>query len=435
MCKHYRIAALPVAMKNDKKERKMKRIISVILVLLAASGILFAGGGQSGGSSSGSSSTVAFHYWADEQRTGFENIVNIFKQKNPNINVELTLIPGRDPYYVRLQASLPVGTGPDIMTHNSNIADFLDYLYVLDDFLPGSGIDLSKFPKSIVDFYTFNGKLYAIPKDFDTIAVFYNKELFDRAGVPYPKAGWNWDDLSQTARRLTQGNVMGFGMDVNDAQVGWGNFTRQQRGGPVHNPSVGVNVNDSTMIEALEFLRKLMFVDRVMVDGNTIAETNASDLFMSERVAMITHGSWKVGPFYEAMGDKLGVVEMPAGRNLGCQINGLGFALSKSTRSFDASFELLKFLATLEGQAATAQVVIPAYEGAANSWLAAYPTLDLKVFLDSVRFAYTEAPYPRNSRATNAILIDYISGINMSPNVNIKAELDKAQAEMITSSR
>lgn len=409
----------------------MKKTVCCVLVLLAASGLLFAGGGKQS-SDAGGVKTVSFHYWQQEQQAGIENMINLFMRANPNIKVEMTLIPQRDPYYTRLQASLPVGTGPDIMTHNSNIADYLNYLYTLDEHIPNSSIDLSKFPKVIIDFYTFGGKLYAIPKDFDTIAIFYNKAMFDKAGVPYPKAGWTWDEFRETAQKLTQGGVHGFACDWNDAQVGFGNFVRQARGGPVHNPARGVNVNDTTMVEALEFIRRLMYTDKVGADASILSETNASDLFVSERVAMISHGSWTAPTHINALGaNKVGIAELPKGRNQGVQINGLGFALNKGTKNFPEAFKLLEFLASKEGQAATAKVVIPAYDGAADEWLSAFPQVNLRVFLDSVRFSFTEAPYPKNSRATNVILIDHIAGINLNPTLNIKAELDKAQAAML----
>ena len=414
----------------------MKKLLFYVIVALVVLSVFTACSGkkEAAGASSaapaGPSGTVTFQYWADEQKEGIDNMVSIFNKANPNIKVEATLIPGREPHYNRLMASLPSGTGPDIMTHNSNIMDYLGYLYPLDDIIPKTSIDVSKFPKSIIDFYTFDGKLYAIPKDFDTIAIFYNKELFKKAGVPFPTANWNWEEFRQTAAKLTKGNVVGFACDWEDAQVGFGNFVRQARGGPVHVPGPGVKVNDSTVVDALEFIRKLMYVDKVAIDGVEISETNASDLFMSERVAMISHGSWKVGPFFGAMGDNLGVTEMPKGQFQACQINGLGFALNKGTKNYDAAVKFLEFIASKEGQAATAKVVIPAYEGAADQWLAAFPTLDLKVFLDSVRFAYTEAPYPKNTRATNAMLVDQVAVIVRDPKVNIKAELDKAQAKM-----
>ena len=65
-------------------------------------------------------------------------------------------------------------------------------------------IDIEKdYPSMLSNLYIRNGEVYAIPKDFDTIAVWYNKKIFDDAGVEYPKDGWTWDEMIETARKLT----------------------------------------------------------------------------------------------------------------------------------------------------------------------------------------------------------------------------------------
>lgn len=55
-----------------------------------------------------------------------------------------------------------------------------------------------------LNFYNVDGKQYAIPKDFDTIGVWYNKKIFDEAGVPYPTDDWTWDDMADIAKQLTR---------------------------------------------------------------------------------------------------------------------------------------------------------------------------------------------------------------------------------------
>jgi multiple sugar transport system substrate-binding protein len=124
---------------------------------------------------------------------------------------------------------------------------------------------------------------------------------------------------------------------------------------------------------------------------------------------MISHGSWKVGPFYEVLGDQLGVVELPAGTHQGCQINGLGYSISKGTKNFDAAWEFVQFLASKEGQAATCEVVIPAYEGAADAWLESYPTLDLQVFMDATEYGYPELALKKETRKIKQVFSDHVA--------------------------
>ncbi|ETJ29197.1 ABC transporter, substrate-binding protein, partial [human gut metagenome] len=64
-----------------------------------------------------------------------------------------------------------------------------------DKISSSSLVDLNKFPQDLVDLYKSDGKNYAIPKDYDTVGLWYNKTLFDEAGISYPDETWTWDTL------------------------------------------------------------------------------------------------------------------------------------------------------------------------------------------------------------------------------------------------
>ncbi|WP_446909783.1 extracellular solute-binding protein, partial [Klebsiella pneumoniae] len=58
-------------------------------------------------------------------------------------------------------------------------------------------------PEALVKLYTYDGKHYGVPKDFDTIGVFYNKKIFKDAGVELPTADWTWDDFHDKAKKIS----------------------------------------------------------------------------------------------------------------------------------------------------------------------------------------------------------------------------------------
>jgi multiple sugar transport system substrate-binding protein len=66
------------------------------------------------------------------------------------------------------------------------------------------GLHLSDFEPRVLDIFRRGDALYAIPKDFTPMVIAYNKNLFDRAGVPYPARDWTWDQFVAAARRLTR---------------------------------------------------------------------------------------------------------------------------------------------------------------------------------------------------------------------------------------
>ncbi len=92
---------------------------------------------------------------------------------------------------------------------------------IFDEAGVDSELDTANYPQGLVELYNIDGSQYALPKDFDTIGVWYNKKIFDEAGVPYPTDDWTWEDMTETAKQLTKsdGSVYGIGAPY-DTQVG-----------------------------------------------------------------------------------------------------------------------------------------------------------------------------------------------------------------------
>ena len=73
----------------------------------------------------------------------------------------------------------------------------------IDAYVARDKVDLGNYMPAVMDAYKFKDHVYALPKDVDAIALWYNKELFKQAGVDYPTADWTWDDLTAAAQKLT----------------------------------------------------------------------------------------------------------------------------------------------------------------------------------------------------------------------------------------
>jgi multiple sugar transport system substrate-binding protein len=135
-----------------------------------------------------------------------QSIIADFEDQNPGILVQLEAIAGRD-YYTRILTQIAAKRAPDVM----NIGDDAVPSFVktgaflpLDDCLASLDFDPGVYLPGLLDPGTVDGQLYFLPKDYSTLAVYYNKALFDAAGVSYPEDGWTWDDLLATAQALTQ---------------------------------------------------------------------------------------------------------------------------------------------------------------------------------------------------------------------------------------
>jgi len=360
----------------------MKRIACSILVLLAVCGLVFAGGGgQSGGGKK-----ITFMYWDENQKPGMDAVVAGFT-KSTGIQVESTIVP-YDQYFTKLNTALPSANGPDVFWLNLTYG--LEYypgnlVQEISSYIQRDKIDMSKFPKSLVDMYSLNGKIYGLPKDYDTIALFYNKAIFDAKNVPYPTDNWTWKDLRSAAEKLTDSKTYGFiaGPDTQTMLDSW----ILSNGGTLMSPDRTVmRWNTPEGVEAVrEALRYSQ--DGLSPTAKSLLETDEDTLFQGGLAAMLTSGSWSVPPYYDALGSKLGVARFPYAKKPANVIHGLSFNISNKSTNKEEAWGLLKAFSTKEAGEAQAKVVIPAYEGASDAWKANFPSLNLQVFIDASKIA------------------------------------------------
>lgn len=429
----------------------MKRRAKEILALSLAGILAFAGCGGAGGdqksesSDSGTKEAVEgakedsgseeksedgktvlnFYYWDESQKDGMDELIKMFEESQDKVVVEATIVPWGE-YWTKLQTALPTGTGPDVFWMNMYAADYINADLLLD--ISEAGIDVSKFPAAVTEMYERDGKLYGVPKDYDGMAIYYNKAIFDEMGVGYPEAGWTWEDLRETAKALTNDTHYGF-VSRSDGNVGYQNFVFEN-GGFFMDENRMPLVNGNEVTEALQFMHDLMYKDKVSPTGAEQLEFQPEDMFISGQVAMISGGSWSIGKFVDALGADCQLAELPVQKCQGATTHGLAYSVSANTSKKDAALEFVKFAATKEAQEATAKAAIPAYEGASEVWKTLYPEQDVEILLDSVDYASPNPYYAKNHTETAQIFTDTISAIWADENADIQAMLDEAQEKM-----
>ncbi|HEY4388925.1 MAG TPA: sugar ABC transporter substrate-binding protein, partial [Ktedonobacteraceae bacterium] len=264
-----------------------------------------------------------------------------------------------------------------------------------DDQISSKNVNLSDYPSALVSLYTYNGKHYALPKDFDTIGLWYNKTLFDAAGVKYPDDTWDWNTLTETAKKLTNPSkgVWGIAAPLVD-QEGFYN-TIPQNGGYVISPDKKTSGFDNpASIEGLQFWTNLI-QDKSSPTLAQMTDTPALSLFESGKVAMMYGGSWDALEFQQNdyTKNKVDVAVMPKGKTRATVIHGQGIAVYANTKYPTQAMEFADFLgsqaaANILGETGT---VIPAYNGTQTAWIKAYPQFHLQYFLDELAYAI---PYP-----------------------------------------
>lgn len=155
----------------------MKKLLVLVLVLLLTLG-----------STAYAAVELEMNYWMSEQDEGILPAIEAFNASQDEIVVNASSIPWSQ-YWDKLVVGLPAGSAPDVFTINAlNVVDYARNGYLLDitDLFESGAVDVTKYPAHTVATHTVDGVLRGIPRDFDAIAVYYNKTLFDEAGVEYP---------------------------------------------------------------------------------------------------------------------------------------------------------------------------------------------------------------------------------------------------------
>ena len=139
-------------------------------------------------------SEIQVNIWDNNQREGLQEIADAWTAES-GVKVNINVVDW-DNYWTLLEAGASGGQMPDVFWMHSNTAQMYmenDLLLNLDDYIANDdAIDLANYYDGIVNLYNSNGVQYAIPKDHDTIALLYNKAIFDKYGVDYPTDDWTW---------------------------------------------------------------------------------------------------------------------------------------------------------------------------------------------------------------------------------------------------
>jgi multiple sugar transport system substrate-binding protein len=227
-----------------------------------------------------------------------EAIAEAFEAENPNIDVELTTA-AFDSYFTDLQTRIAGGDAPDAFELNyENFVTYADSGVLLDLAATAPDVvDPSVYAGDAYDVFNYQGTQYGLPGSFSVVVLFYNKDLFDAAGVDYPDASWTWAEELAAAEALT---------DV-DAGV-WGDFqpiqffefykVLAQNGGSFFNDDqTEATFNGPEGVEAAEWL--VDKVGTVMPGAEQMGGQDDGGLFMAGQTAMWHSGIW----MFTAVGD------------------------------------------------------------------------------------------------------------------------------------
>ena len=347
-----------------------------------------------GGGSAGGPVTLTVGIWDQNQAPGIQQVLDDFTAET-GIRTTLQVTPWGD-YWTLLEAAATGGALPDVMwMHSNQVQRYMAGGQLLDltSRIQASNVaNMANFPRDIVDLYSRDGSQYGIPKDVDTIALWYNRRMFDAAGVSYPTNDWTWDDVLDAARRLSNPAAGQYGIVFFPPEVHTGYWNHVfQAGGYIISPDRRRSGFDNpSTIEALEWVVNL--TRQGLSPPLDHGESDMMALMTGEVVAMAQFGSWMLSAFKQSdfFIQNCDMVMLPSGPADRATIyNGLAWSAAANTPYQEEAWRLLEYFSREDVQTklSVLGVAISAYNGTAAPFVASFPEFNAIDYVDQLRYA------------------------------------------------
>lgn len=335
-----------------------------------------------------------------------DSIVTAFEAENPDVNVEVQVLPYAD-YFTALQTAFAGGTVADVV--DLNFENFVTYaangaLAELTD------VDPTLYAPSLLDAFTYDGTLMGVPQQFSNVVLIYNKSLFDDAGLDYPTSDWTWEDARAAAEVLTDRDA---GIWGDYQPVSFHEFYKAlaQSGGQFFNE----DATEATFagpegVEAATWLvEKSGTTMPTEADGAGTPDFD-TNLFREGRLAMWHIGIWNFTPLAETEGLDWDIAVEPGNTTKASALFADGVAVASSSDNREAAQRFAQFLTSSDAAVETRL---------ASSW-------SLPPVADTARLAaYLDQTPPDNRQA----VIDSLDAVVLPPVIESQQEMQDIVSE------
>jgi multiple sugar transport system substrate-binding protein len=374
-----------------------------------------AGGEAAAPAASGEGVTIRYQLWDSNQQPAYQACADKFQEQNPGITVKIEQL-GWDDYWSGIQTGMVGGTAPDVFTnHLAKYPEFAekDQLVDIQPLVERDGVDTSVYIGELADLWSRDGSRYGLPKDWDTVALVYNQEMLDAAGVTVEELQnltWNAQDggtFGELIRKLTlddQGRnaldpafdktkVVQYGFIPQGAggfsgQTQWSMFAASNGFKFTDGPwTAQYYYDDPKLAETMQWYANLALVEGVAPPVTDISSLGALTLFTSGKGALTTDGSWTIGQYVNDASFPVGFAPLPEGpEGRKSMFNGLADSIWVGSQHQEEAWQWVKYAASKECADIVGSfgVVFPAQQSGVDAALAAYEEkgLDVTAFTD-----------------------------------------------------
>ncbi|GAA0263459.1 sugar ABC transporter substrate-binding protein [Cryptosporangium japonicum] len=346
---------------------------------LAAAPLIAACG--DGGSGAGSSDLTLSYLGTADQQQVWNKLFAEFQRKNPDIKLKATGSPVDNwaAYFDKVSTQLAGGVRYDLIqvaTEGMQLFASKGLLQPLDDLVSKNQAELDDFladahpnlPKWNKQYGSPDGKTYFLPGDFNTMCLWFNKEVFQQAGVEAPTNEWTWDDFLKAGRTIKQKTGAFLYPATAEYFIGVMPWLLTNGASTLSDDWKKATCDTPAAIEAAEFARQLVAEKLSPPPGGSF---DRFTLATQGKLATFGGGRWPIVNIRQANAvEKFGIVAWPRKVKQGSPVGWNGIPVMKSSNKPEKAFEFLKFLISKEGDAFFAQLggtIVPARKSVAES--------------------------------------------------------------------
>lgn len=379
----------------------------------AATSVPATGGEQAAAPTDGV--TIRYQLWDSNQQPAYQACADKFQEQNPSITVKIEQL-GWDDYWSGIQTGMVGGTAPDVFTnHLAKYPEFAakGQLVDIEPLVQRDGVDTSVYIGQLAELWARDGKRFGLPKDWDTVALVYNKDMLDAAGVTVEELNsltWNPQDggsFGELVRKLTlddQGRnaldpafdktrVVQYGFIPQGAggfsgQTQWSMFAVSNGFKFTDGPwATRYYYDDPKLAETMQWYANLALVEGVAPPVADVSSLGALTFFTSGKGAFTTDGSWTIGQYVKDASFPVGFAPLPEGpEGRKSMFNGLADSIWVGSQHQEEAWQWVKYAASKECADIVGSfgVVFPAQQSGVDAALAAYEEkgLDVTAFTD-----------------------------------------------------
>lgn len=396
---------------------------------------------------------ITFVFWDNttETRAGWEAHVARFNERFPDITVNLIGVPGVvwSDYLNGTATLIAGGEQPDIIwvaTEGVRFLVDLGLMRPLNDLVEQDAELLQPYfddtAPALLDGFRIDDSLYFLPYSWNNMVIYYNKNMFDAAELPYPADDWTRDDFVAAAQALTadtdgDGNLDQFGFSGSGGgmffTLPWvfANGTNI-----VTDDFCAPNLTDPAVLDAVQFIYDMIYKYKLAPAPGTL--TNVEIQFINGELAMFGAGRWPTGTFFREGFKDFDIALWPGNPEQTTEFGVDGFGIFQSSQNVPAAWEFLKYMSSQEVQQGLVASVesgsplgnIPASRTVAEQ-LSQFPPANYNAYYGSLDGNARPVTSPPRFNEMESIFIRYLDQV-IADEMSVEDAMNAAQTELMS---